>query len=88
MADTDPLETLNEAIATFVNATTEQAVLVNQAVVIWETVRFDEDGDAERAISYANTTDNFSLSGCLGMLEAGREFIRRDILDEGCACDG
>ena len=49
---------------------------------IWEQVSYDEDGDVGRAIRYAVPTDNFSLSSGLGLLEASREYVRRDILGE------
>lgn len=57
-------------------------VIVDTAVVVWEEVRLDEDGEAERRIQYTVPMDNWSMSGTLGLLEAAREFVRRDILGE------
>lgn len=75
-----PLEKLDAAVQEFVNSQVDQPTLVANAVVVWEQVRYDEDGDAERCISYAVPTVNFTLSGTLGLLEGVREYVRRDIL--------
>jgi hypothetical protein len=73
------VQALGAAVQAFVAQQTEGA-LVSQALVVWEAVSFADDGEPERQISYACPTDNFSLSGGLGLLEAGRHYIRRDIL--------
>lgn len=75
-----PLDRLNAAVAEFANETAGKPVLVDVALLVWEQVSYDEDGDVGRAIRYAVPTDNFSLSGGLGLLEASREYVRRDIL--------
>lgn len=80
--DRTPLERLNAAVAEFANHIAEKAVLVDVALLVWEQVSYDEDGDVGRAIRYAVPTDNFSLSSGLGLLEASREYVRRDILGE------
>lgn len=75
-----PLEALNVAVAAFVNSEADRPTLVDVALVIWEEVSYDDDGDPQRAISYAVPTDNFSLSSGLGLIEAAGEYVRRDIL--------
>lgn len=75
------VETLAAAVQAFV-AERSDGALVSQALVLWEAVSFDEDGETSRQIAYTCPTDNFSLSGGLGLLEAGRHYIRRDILGE------
>jgi hypothetical protein len=57
--------------------------LVTQAVVLYETVTVNDDGDTERAIFYTVPTDNFAISGALGLIEAGRYLVRRDALNNG-----
>jgi hypothetical protein len=79
-ADRTPLEVLNAAVTAFANELADQPVLVDVAVVLWEQVSYDEDGDVGRRIRYAVPTDNFSLSSGLGLIEAGGEYVRRDIL--------
>lgn len=81
MALSPEVETLGAAVQAFV-AQRSDGALVSQALVVWEAVSFDESGEAQRQISYTCPTDNFSLSGGLGLLEAGRFYIRRDILGE------
>ena len=80
--ETQPIERLNAAVAEFANATAGKPVLVDVALVVWEQVTYDEDGDIGRCIKYAVPTDNFSLSSGLGLLEASREYVRRDILGD------
>lgn len=79
--DQQTLDRLNAAVAEFANATSNLGpVLVDVALVVWEQVSYDEDGDVQRNIQYAIPADNFSLSSGLGLLEASREYVRRDIL--------
>ncbi len=82
MTEPEPIEALNAAVTAFANANSDRPVLVDVALVVWEQVSYDEDGDVGRCIRYAVPTDNFSLSGGLGLLEASREYVRRDILGE------
>jgi hypothetical protein len=78
----DSLVKLREAVQDWVNVqhSEEGPCLLSEAVVIYECVSYTEQGEPGRAISYTIPTDNFSLSGALGLLDAGRYYIRRDIL--------
>lgn len=80
--ETRPLDDLQSALQTYVNTQADSPALVDNAMVIWEQVGYDEDGVTQRGIMYAVPTDNFTLSGSLGLLEAARVFVRRDILGE------
>lgn len=77
-----PLDVLNAAVTTFVNSNADRPTLVDVALVIWEEVSCDDNGQAQRSIDYAVPTDNFSLSGGLGLIEAAGEYVRRGILGE------
>ena len=77
------LNALRDAIQDLANAIEDEPHLLDNAVVIWESVSFDEDGDPQRSIQYAVPTDNFTLSGTLGLIEAGKFYLRRD----GLGCD-
>ena len=79
-----PLEVLSQAVQAFVNTQVDRPTIVDSALLLWEEVSYDDDGDGDvqRSMNYANTTDNFSLSSALGLLEASREHVRRDILGE------
>jgi hypothetical protein len=83
--ESDHLDKLKAAVQEFACSVAGEAVLVDVAVLVWEQVGFDEDGTTTRRIQYTVPTDNFSLSSGLGLLEASREYIRRDIL--GLRCD-
>lgn len=81
MTEASPaLQALGEAVQEFVNATSDEPLMLSQAIVIYEVVTFDGNGDPTRAIDYACPTDNFSISGGLGLVDAGRFYVRRDIL--------
>lgn len=77
----EPLAELADAIQTFVNSFAEGPELVDSAVVVWEAVSFDDDGQAQRRIRYCVPTANFSMSSAIGLLSAGTHYVRRDILD-------
>lgn len=80
------LEALRLAVERFAAAAHADACpdqgMVTQALLVFETVCFDPDGEAARAISYAVPTDNFSLSGALGLIDVARFYVRKDILGE------
>lgn len=78
----EALAALREAVQAWVNVqhAADAPCLLSEAVVIYECVMMDDDGQTGRALSYTIPTDNFSLSGALGLLDAGRYYIRRDIL--------
>jgi hypothetical protein len=77
----DTLARVAQAIQEYVNAQDDATgALVDNALVVWEEVGFDGDGDATRRIRYMVPTDNFTLSGSLGLLEAAGAYLRRDVL--------
>lgn len=78
-----PLEKLGKAIQEFVNANADEPILVDQALVVWEEVTLDDKGEARRRVLYSVPSDNFTLTGVLGLLRAGKYFIERDILKDG-----
>jgi hypothetical protein len=82
MADLDPrLVAVADALQQWVGETT--GGLVTQAVVLYETVTVSDEGETERALFYTVPTDNFAVSGALGLIEAGRYLLRRDALSDG-----
>lgn len=86
MTDLSPeVQAVREAIQNLINSIEDEPALLDSAVVVWEAVSFDEDGETQRRISYSVPTDNFSISAALGLIEAGGYYIRRDALsdDEG-----
>lgn len=78
--DCTALGDLREAVQKYVHTLRERPTLVDVAILTWEEVSFAEDGTPQRQISYCIPTDNFSLTSALGLLEASREYVRRDIL--------
>ena len=85
MAEKRPeLEALRDAVQALSNAIDNEPHLVDQAIVVWESVSFAEDGEPQRMVRYACPTDNFSITGAIGLLEAGTYYVRRDVLhDDG-----
>jgi hypothetical protein len=80
MTDLAPeVQAVREAIQNLINVIEDEPHLLDSAVVIWEAVSFDDD-EVQRCISYTVPTDNFSMSSALGLIEAGKHYVRRDIL--------
>jgi hypothetical protein len=73
------LARLAEALQEHVNAQEDDGLVV-QAVIVYETVNIEEDGETVRRVAYTIPTDNFAISGALGLCDAGRHLIRRDAL--------
>lgn len=84
MSDTagDPLDALRQAVQDFANTRADQPAVVDNALVIWEQVSYDGDGTVMRCIRYAVPTDNFTVSGTLGLLQAAGVYVRRDVLND------
>ena len=76
----ESLDAVTAAIQAHINECNDEAWIVDNALVGVELVGFDDDGTARRKIMYMIPTDNFSLSGGLGLLEAMRHYVRRDAL--------
>lgn len=80
---TPELEALALAIQAHASAQADEGnPLVTQAVVVYETVALDDDGTPMRRISYTVPTENFSVSGAVGLIEAGGHYLRRDALGD------
>src|SRR5688500_2465734 len=56
MSETNPLDVLREAVQEFANSRTEVPKLVDHALLLWEAVSFDDDGEAYRSVHYAVPT--------------------------------
>lgn len=84
MSDLAPeVQAVRDSIQALINAIEDEPSLLDSAVVVFEAVSFGDDGETERRISYTVPTDNFSISATLGLLEAGKFYIRRDTLGDG-----
>lgn len=75
----EAIERLRAAIQGYASARGRNCV-VTEALVIYEELMFDGDGEPERAVNWCIPTDNFSLSGAIGLADLGAEFIRRDLI--------
>ena len=67
----------------YVNATEAQAqgpALVDKVLVVYELVKYDEDGEAIRSVNYTTSDEMFSPISTIGLAEVGRALIRQEIL--------
>ena len=84
MTEETPQETacreVTEALQKFINATSEDAALLDIALVTYEVVKFDDEGQSVRSIDYLVPTPNFSPSGAIGLAEVGRTLLRTQIM--------
>lgn len=70
------VEALAEAIQAYASAyLAGEDPLVTQALVVFEFATIDEEGTLTRQISYTVPTDNFSISGALGLAIAAKRII-------------
>lgn len=81
MSDPTPLEKLEAAVQEFAVSIADDAVHVVSSVVMWEQVRFEDDGREMRALRYT-VPGSMTLAGSLGLIDATSEYLRRDILGE------
>lgn len=83
MTDDDhqkPLFRVHDALQAFVNTIEEEApVLLRGAVVAWESMIYDEDGDAMFKVNYA-ALPNTSMASTIGILSLGTDLAKRDML--------
>lgn len=77
-----PLERVADALQDFVNATDEQApVLLRGGVVAWESMIFDEDGDAMFRVNYA-ALPNTSMASTIGILDLATDVAKCDMFGD------
>jgi hypothetical protein len=76
------LVAVREAMQALANRIEDEPGLIDNAMVAWESVSFGDDGEPQRVIRYAVPTDNFSLSSALGLLEAAKVYVRRDLFGD------
>lgn len=76
----DCVMALKEAIQHYINEHSDRPTMLDQAVVIWEEVGFDDDGEPFRMVNWTIPTDNFSLAMAVGLCDLGRAYIQRDIV--------
>lgn len=76
----EAVKKLQDAIQNFINVHSDQPMMLDQAVVVWEEVGFDENGVAVRGTQYCIPTDNFSMAMAIGLCDIGGAKIRRDLI--------
>lgn len=80
--EANPLDVVAEALQAFVNATDEQApVLVRGGVVAWESMIFNDDGDAMFKVNYA-ALPNTSAASTIGILDLATEVAKFDMFGD------
>jgi hypothetical protein len=74
-----PLDRVATALQDFVNEIDDQApVLLRGAVVAWESMIFDEDGDAMFKVNYA-ALPNTSMASTIGILDLANDVAKHDM---------
>ena len=79
MTEPTPLETLAAAVQEFASSLDESdgPVHVVTSLVVWEELQVDDDHE----IKYAST-GGVALSGALGLADASRVLLQRDVLSD------
>jgi hypothetical protein len=83
-----PLRKLEAAVQEFINDISSQPTMLKNLVVVFETTRFDDDGDQAYAVSYA-TGMMTDMAASSGLARLGARMIEDDILTtmRTCTCD-
>lgn len=77
-----PIDRVATALQDFVNSIDDQApVLVRGAVVAWESMIFDEDGDAMFKVNYA-ALPSTSMASTIGILDLATEVAKCDMFHD------
>lgn len=76
-----PLQQLEAAVQDFINTTTDESCIVKDAVVVWESTRFEDNGSQAFLVKYAVVTEGTGLSTSVGLLELAGDILRADILE-------
>lgn len=77
MSDPTPLEVLEQAVQQFINALSDEARIVQGAVLVYETVRLDEAGTSHHGIDYASLSS--SMAADAGLLTVGLDRVLTDL---------
>lgn len=81
MNDDSPLEKVTAAVKEFIQAVNDEPVIVRGAVVCWETMAFDEDGDANYTVNYTSLPET-SMAETIGILDIAMDVVREDIASD------
>lgn len=77
-----PLETLHAAVQAFSNSLcteTSDAGIVRQAVIVWDEVSLEPNGETSEGTYYAASGDGATAIGTLGLLTWGRQRVMADL---------
>lgn len=76
------LTRIAEALQEFINAIHDDPpVLLRGAVVAWESVRYNDDGDPLYSVNYASLP-NTSAASTIGILDLGTEVAKSDMFTD------
>ena len=65
----------------WINEGEDQPVLIDVAVVVWEQMTYNGDGDVIRKVNYSTLTLNAGLASTAGLLDLGRDVLSQDLFD-------
>ena len=76
---TTPLEELEAALQRFVNSEEGQASLLRGAVILWESMSYDDDGEPLYTVSY-RAVAGASMAAAIGIIDLGKEVAVADVM--------
>lgn len=71
---------LQKAVQELANAKNGRPMIIKSAIVVWEEVFFDDEGDMNFDIDFASVGDNVSLATETGLLKAGLTMFEHIVL--------
>lgn len=78
--ETNPqLEKIQTEVQNFVNGLSNKPRYVQDVLMVFETVRYDDRGEAIREIEYSIVTRTTSLAAANGLADIAHIYIQRDL---------
>lgn len=75
-------ERMTALLQEWINEGEDRPVLVDVAVVVWEQMSYDDDGEVIRKVNYSTLTLNAGLASTAGLLDIGRGVLEQDLFDD------
>ncbi len=82
MAEPTPRDKLEAALQEFVNETYDEACILKEAIVVFETTRFNDEGRQAYRVNYSIPTEGTGMSATVGLLEMGKALVLNELVGD------
>lgn len=75
-------EKMTKLLQEWINEGEDRPLLVDVAVVVWEQMTYDDEGEVIRKVNYSTLTLNAGLASTAGLLDIGRGVLEQDLFND------